>query len=176
MTAFKRDFREWALSNQGGVCAYCCLPIGPVDYRRGNHLDHFAPKAIGKYPQWSFEPLNLLLACEACNSSLKTTFDPVLTLGNSYVGCSFSIVHPYFDDVVLEVSGTYDGSHVRIGVPQPHSPKGQATIERFMLDDLGYIRCANHRAVEVGIQRTREKLPKVFRNLYDGLLARLTAG
>lgn len=134
---FKENFREWALRNQDGRCAFCRLPLGTVSTRRTPSLDHFAPKA--RYPQWVFEVLNLLAACYACNSSLKNSTDPVLLMGCIYEQSQFRVVHPYLDEVPEHISGGFVEESLH---PEPvtHlSDRGRSTIELFELDDPGLL-------------------------------------
>ena len=49
-----------------GKCAYCESNISHVAY---GHIEHFRPKAVGRYPQLAFEWSNLFLACEICNGA-----------------------------------------------------------------------------------------------------------
>ncbi|WP_022779990.1 hypothetical protein [Butyrivibrio sp. AE3009] len=51
------------------------------------------------YPQVTFEPQNLVLACPDCNGFLyKHDKNTVITTNSKYKDWEFSIVHPYFDD------------------------------------------------------------------------------
>ncbi len=77
---------------QSSRCAYCDCRI--ID---GADVDHIAHKAL--YPQFTFEPRNLVLACTLCNEKLKGRLDTIDNLSKYYKSCKFKMVHPYFDDV-----------------------------------------------------------------------------
>jgi 5-methylcytosine-specific restriction endonuclease McrA len=73
--AFKRRILEQGLVIQELRCAWCTLLIGEQG-RRSIHRDHIAPKQ--SYPQWTFLPKNLVLACEYCNGfAVKSRLDTV---------------------------------------------------------------------------------------------------
>lgn len=160
VTAFKEEFVQWALTNQHWRCAYCCLPVGVIDERRPFSLDHIAPKGQGLYPQFTFERLNIVVACTACNERLKNRSDTVHILSVSYSSCSFNIVHPYFDDVENHISGSYLGGAIEVSVPRILSPRGAKTIELFALDAPGYLKIANKEAVAAQLDYTQSVLPK----------------
>ncbi|MGS0757857.1 HNH endonuclease, partial [Roseateles sp. GG27B] len=58
---FKRDLTISLKSGQDRRCAYC----GSFLFEKYPHRDHIAPKE--RYPDWTFRPDNLVLACYACN-------------------------------------------------------------------------------------------------------------
>lgn len=159
VTAFKREFGDWALTNQEGRCAYCCLPVGTDDERRPWSLDHIAPQGSTLYPQFAFEILNIVLACSACNERLKLATDTVAKVAAAYKACSFTIVHPYLHPVHAHLVGTYQGDDVEIVAPRWLSVEGKATIAMFKLDNPGYIRVANKEARAIRMEAAQGSLP-----------------
>lgn len=78
-------------------CAYCGLPFkGSKD----KQIDHIAPKAYYRQPQFTFTLQNLVLSCVYCNNLLIKGTKPTVKLPVHilYKKCTFLIVHPYFDD------------------------------------------------------------------------------
>ncbi|MDP9983882.1 hypothetical protein J2W14_003305 [Pseudarthrobacter oxydans] len=143
---FKEAFLEWAVQNQAGRCAYCTLPVGTVAHRRTPSIDHFAPKSrkLAKdgsslgYPRWTFEPLNLVVACFSCNSSMKDVFNPVLQPArDSYTACRFSVVHPYLDTVSQHIIGGYHAKGMKPAPIIGITDEGRRTIEHFELANAG---------------------------------------
>jgi uncharacterized protein (TIGR02646 family) len=155
---FKARFVAWAKDNQGRRCAFCCFPIGHVDYRRAYAVDHIAPKGATLYPQWTFEPHNLILLCWTCNSHFKAAADTINTASSVYKNCTFTVVHPYLDVIESHITGTYQGDGVPVGVPEFCSPKGEATMKMFKLNDLQYIVSANQEALRVVINEVQASM------------------
>ncbi|WP_250255132.1 retron system putative HNH endonuclease [Chryseobacterium sp. Marseille-Q3244] len=80
---------------QGDNCAFCGLSLKS----RVTQIEHIAPKGKILYPQFMFEPKNLILACSLCNGfDKKHTFNTIKTVNAIYNRCTFNIVHPYFDN------------------------------------------------------------------------------
>lgn len=91
-----KDLRARLLDLQGYRCAYCQSPI-IYDMVGHRELDHVLPKDSSNplcalrsisnkgpdrrhtsgYPEFKFEPRNLVLVCKYCNSS-KGTYDPLV--------------------------------------------------------------------------------------------------
>lgn len=122
---------------QGHFCAFCGLDLRT----RGAQIEHIAPKAPHLYPQFMWEPKNLILACPLCNGfAKKSTYDSISTLDTRYSNCHFKIVHPYFDNPTHHFRYVMDPQTnlaylITIqdigGVP---SPKGKQSILLFGLD------------------------------------------
>lgn len=74
-------------------CAYC----GKRLIRCPKPVDHFIPN--GKFPKYSFHPLNLVPSCAYCNSTVKGEYVPVVDWAIKYVKMTFFIVHPLIHDV-----------------------------------------------------------------------------
>lgn len=130
---FKRAFYRAALTSQMGLCAYCMNQVGE-EFRNRPDIEHFADKS--KYGQWTFEILNLSLACKYCNQTRKGKYDVVVTLARNYGQCSFALIHPYLDDVEKHLKGGYPALQTKPTIPQPLTLKGARTIRLFKLDSI----------------------------------------
>jgi hypothetical protein len=137
---FKSDFASWASREQHSRCAYCSLPIGDAA-RRTSTLDHFVPKggtsSGSAFARWTFEPLNLILACNVCNSGLKRAKNPLTSPHElDYARCTFDMIHPYLDDPGLHLIGGYRGAG-KPRVIRCLTAKGRETARVFKLTDPG---------------------------------------
>ena len=134
----KNLIRTHLKKSQGHHCAFCGLDM----HTRGAQIEHIAPKAAHRYPQFMWESKNLILACPLCNGfAKKSTYDSIDNLDAQYRNCTFKIVHPYFDDpamhfeyVIHPDSGLAFLIKVRsiAGVP---SAKGLQSIKLFGLKE-----------------------------------------
>lgn len=84
--------REKLRTFQNDFCVYCGCPV----YEKED-VEHIAHKS--KYPQFIFTPKNLAYSCKTCNQTYKKQVDIISALDAEYEKCTFSIVHPYLDDV-----------------------------------------------------------------------------
>jgi len=76
-----KAFRDRASDNLG-CCPYCGLPSNIT-------LDHYLPKSIGAFPEYSVLSLNLVPACTPCQTKKSNFFSKVTTrhyLRNNRVG------------------------------------------------------------------------------------------
>lgn len=124
--AIKADITKKLLPEQSNRCAYC----GSRLFEAAPHRDHIAPK--DSYPQWTFWPKNIVLACYSCNTDRKKAYDPVVILGSSYKTTKFNFVHPYMDDPAEHLKFVGHRGGILICSAQS-STKGQATINLFDL-------------------------------------------
>lgn len=168
------EFVEWALANQRDQCAFCGYFVGDLADRRAWSVDHFAPKGNNFYPQWTYNPLNLIITCHSCNTVFKNQFDSVATVAPDYVNCKFLLVHPYLDLVDDHLVGTYAGGSRRVGAPEVRSPKGSKTIELFRLDDVNYLRAINNQALRISLDDWKARAPGATRALFRNALAELS--
>lgn len=123
--AIKTAIKKHTLKVQKVRCAFCetILEYGGVQ------IEHFAPK--GRYPQYLYEPLNLVCSCPVCNGfSKKGTKDTIA--GNAkviYRDNKFRYVHPYLDDVDAEIRFR---DPFKIFLDYDHcSERGKLTIDMF---------------------------------------------
>lgn len=94
----RKCIRDHYLLEQNFCCAYCRIQ------KKEKHgmtwdVEHILPKS--KYPEFLFEPLNLVVACKECNSS-KDDYDILQKkLPNRKIypidSENFSIIHPHYD-------------------------------------------------------------------------------
>lgn len=114
-------------------CAYCGLKFGGTSH---SQIEHIAPKADSKYPQFTFLPKNLVLSCGYCNGFYKKgNLDTIDQLEKPYERSVFNIVHPYLDDPNDHFS--WDDGHIKILISiNNNSPKGTKSINVFGLDTV----------------------------------------
>ena len=133
---FKDDVTDKMLKEQSHPCAYC----GSRLFEKNPHRDHIAPQQI--YPEWTFWPRNIVLACYACNTDRKKNYDSVDFKGKSYKTTTFNIVHPFIDEPSHHIK--FVGYRGKVLVCSAKSTlKGRATINLF---DLGNTERAKQRA------------------------------
>ncbi|HDH0806954.1 TPA: HNH endonuclease [Klebsiella variicola subsp. variicola] len=109
----RKQIRTHYLKEQGKHCAYCRM------YNHTSHglswdIDHILPK--DHYPQFLFQPLNLIISCKECN---RAKSDKVFLVDKNQVGKykypknsdAFKIIHPHFDsyedNILIEKMGKY---------------------------------------------------------------------
>lgn len=160
---FKRQMTELMLVEQSKRCGYCGCRL----FEKRPHRDHIAPKE--EYQQWMFWPENLVLACFTCNTDLKKSFDPVVTMGSTYRLTEFSFVHPYIDtptDHIVFTSGDLD----LIIQEKNGSLKGKKTIEIF---DLASVERSKQRAKDILHDDDVEHLEGDYRELLENAIEAL---
>lgn len=135
-------------------CAYCGMPFkGPKD----KQVEHIAPKASFRQPQFTFTLQNLVLSCIHCNNLIVKGSRPTVQLPahRLYSKCKFIIVHPYLDNPDLHFDWVDNQDKILIQV-KDNSPKGKASIEMFELDSEGM---SEMRAALVALQRFKVSTP-----------------
>lgn len=157
---FKVELTSLLLAEQEHRCAYC----GGRLFEKRPHRDHIAPKE--KYKKWIFWPENLVLACFACNTESKATFDPVVNEGVTYRLTDFSIVHPYLDEPSMHIGYAAEGLSILIS-PVNNSPKGLNTIQLFGLDNPER---AKQRAKDFLFDKDVSHLYGNFQTLYNAVV------
>lgn len=131
-------------------CAYCGLELGGTS---AGEIDHIAPKASNKHPEFTYTATNLVLACNFCNGPKKKFQQETVNVKNTnYNSCTFLIVHPYFDNPNTHYSWIDNANRIII---QSMSNKGTATIAMFELDSP---RMTRFRAIEYNIYITENNL------------------
>jgi uncharacterized protein (TIGR02646 family) len=123
---FKDSLTDQLKIIQSRRCAYC-----------GRHLledsparDHIAPKE--SHPEFTFIPANLVLACYHCNTECKLATDTVLVNNAIYQNCTFSIIHPYFDEPGEHIQFIGGENKILVQVIS-NSSKGKTTVDLFHL-------------------------------------------
>lgn len=124
--SFKDHLRDYMFEQQNHRCAYCRMQLSTAcSYLHREHIVH-----KDKHPKWIFEPKNLCVACEVCNTNKHE--EEVLSNPdvNDYPSDSndFLIVHPFIDKYSEHIS-LKDGI-VYVGI----SDKGQFTINTCKLN------------------------------------------
>ena len=127
--ALKGRISKWTLTEQKCRCSYCerLLEQGT------SFIEHFVPKSIHR--EFVFEPENLVSACGRCNcTGIKGSKETLeLPLKPVYRDNTFTIIHPYIDDVDKDIVFTDD---TRTVFDKEHcSKKGLHTIDFFQWDD-----------------------------------------
>lgn len=127
--AFKKAVMDHGLDVQDHKCAWCEARVGE-QVRRTPHRDHIAPKEL--YGKWTFLPINIVVACEACNGfAVKCAVDTVKAEADNYEDCEFRIVHPYLDDPDEHIDFVQEDKRVlMVGL----TDKGSWTITNMKLD------------------------------------------
>lgn len=113
-------------------CAYCGLPFkGSKD----KQIEHIAPKANYRQPQFTFTLHNLVLSCGYCNDLIVKGTKPTIELPEHrfYSRCNFLIVHPYFDDPDDYYDWTDNNDRILIQIKN-NEEKAKYSIEMFGLD------------------------------------------
>jgi uncharacterized protein (TIGR02646 family) len=145
ITTFKNNLKNYLCEKQHGRCAYCRRKIS-LDTSFVT-IDHIVDK--DKYPQWTFLPENLCLACGNCNTFKNNVETLVSPLSTSYpkFGDDFKIINPYHDKYSENIDLLNDILY------KAKTQKGIYTIECCHLDRL---ELAESRAVEL-ITRTNKQ-------------------
>jgi 5-methylcytosine-specific restriction endonuclease McrA len=156
VVAFKKSILDEGLVIQSGKCGWCMLPVA-ADGRRTAHRDHIAPKA--KHPEWTFLPINLVIACEYCNGfAVKGDIDTVEIAAKNYTESVFHVIHPYLEDPSLHLSFLSEADETKILI-KSLSTKGTWTIESLKLDTPG---ATTERAKEYLHQQRMGSLPQPY--------------
>lgn len=81
-TNYKHPENKQALQNAShGKCMYCESQVAHIAF---GDVEHFRPKAAGKYPHLEFEWTNLGYCCTRCNNRKKDQFDETCPLIDPY--------------------------------------------------------------------------------------------
>lgn len=128
LNSIKQNIKIQLIQTHDDECAYCGLTLKETS---PGEIEHIAPKADNKYPQFMFTPENLCLSCRLCNGfSKKGNHNTIEQYNDDYNRCSFTIVHPYFDNPD-EHYGWVDND-IRIDIISLSS-KASASIKMFDL-------------------------------------------
>lgn len=127
--AIKAKISQQLIDNQE-ICSYCGLKLWGTS---NGEVEHIAPKASFRNPEFTFTLKNLTLACHYCNGFSKKGTRPIILEGNRiYSKCTFNIVHPYFDNPEDHYEWTDNELQILIQ-SKNGSAKGQFSIELFEL-------------------------------------------
>ena len=151
----KAKIKQQLVASQN-CCAYCGLKFkGDKD----KQIEHIAPKAKFRQPQFTFTLHNLVLSCIYCNNLIVkgTKQTVVLPANNIYKKCNFLIIHPYFDNPNDHIDWTDNLDKILIQVKN-NSAKGRESIKMFGLDSEGM---SEMRAGESNIAKLKASKPLV---------------
>lgn len=147
---------------QNGKCCYCGLNY---DETGQGQIEHIAPKKgrPKEYPEFSFHKLNLVMACQLCNSkSMKGEYNSIDNYDVNYSDCTFKIVHPYLSDHTLHYKWSYGILNVVItGL----SNEAKESIRLFKLAE-------EYRTTARARQRNHERLISIL-NIPQNTLERI---
>lgn len=127
----KKEIRKQLLTFQNDKCVYCRLKLGETSR---DEIEHIAPRH--KYPEFEYTAENLAMSCQYCNSSSKKgRKDTINTYSTYYNNCTFTIIHPYLDDVdhFLESNGAI--IIICSGLAKDEMDKAKNTLAMFKLCD-----------------------------------------
>lgn len=162
--ALKNELNLYFDNNQSEKCCFCGLKYNETG--RGE-IEHFAPKEHVLYSKFSLHRLNLLKACQLCNSStMKHTYDSIEIYNPIYKKCKFKIVHPYIDDPDDHFSWKYGILKVSISLKDPNDDKGKETIRLFEL-------ASEKRTTARAKQRIFEKIVEIY-NLPQNIVTKIS--
>jgi uncharacterized protein (TIGR02646 family) len=143
-------------------CAYCGLPFKGD---RDKQIEHIAPKAPFRQPQFTFTLQNLVLSCGYCNNLIVKGTRPTVIIPADicYSKCNFLIIHPYFDDPTHHYKWADWGTSILIQVAND-SGKARNSIRMFKLDSLemselrAAVKLLNARKVQKALSNNDETL------------------
>lgn len=127
--AIKESIKKQLLIWQNGKCVYCGLKLGGTSREE---IEHIAPRHL--YSEFEYTTKNLAMSCQFCNSSSKKGRKDTIQLKNTYYNkCTFTIVHPYFDDVdhYFESKGAIIS--ICSGLTRSEEAKARNTMDMFGL-------------------------------------------
>jgi uncharacterized protein (TIGR02646 family) len=157
---FKNSLTAKLLTIQSKRCAYCCVHIAEKSPAR----DHIAPKE--SHPEFTFEPLNLVLACFHCNTECKGAYDTIVAKSAVYRKCTFSIIHPYLDTPGDHIQFIGSVNKILVQVIND-SWKGENTVKMFRLASP---EMTKQRAKDVLIDDDLDHLPGRWREGFEYLV------
>lgn len=137
-------------------CAYCGLKLKGTSK---GQIEHIAPKAYYRYPQFTFTLRNLVMACNFCNGfDKKGTTPTISSVHNRYKRCEFNILHPYFDDPSLYYDWDDQGIEILISINTDH-PDHQKALNSMALFDLDTPKMNELRAQQVRFEEYKSRFP-----------------
>ncbi len=120
---------------QDNYCAFCGLNL---DLAYEVHREHVAPQY--KYPDYIFEPENLVLSCSFCNMFKKKKAYFVADRNNRvgpklYSNLTFEILHPHRDNFSDYLDCDFINLELIFTIIDPNSGKTQKTINCVGLEE-----------------------------------------
>lgn len=162
---FKSILKAQLKKIQNNKCAYCGLTMGETSRFE---IEHIAPKGGKKrpaYTMYTFTPINLVLACNLCNSPEKK--GQYNTISNNpiapyYTLNTFKIVHPYLDDHAVHYG--WAGSLIRALTPQAIE-----SIRIFQLDSTAHTEAREK--LNISEKMKAMKNDPAMAAIYDAIIA-----
>lgn len=115
--------------NQIPLCFYCEEPLVIPDGKvRNFDLDHIANKS--RYPEFTYEPFNLVPACENCNRRCKGDKDVLSKKNCTPEDSIYLIVHPYIDSKKEMLKKNKDLPIWEILIPEENQIKKESTTKK----------------------------------------------
>lgn len=119
----KKHVKRHYTDLQEDICFYCKIDINYGGYLEP--IEHIVPKS--DKPQWMFEPKNLAISCNPCNTK-KNADNTLSATGRACMNYptqanDFSIYHPHFDTWTVH----FEEFHQFF--IKPKTPKGRETFE-----------------------------------------------
>ena len=101
-------------------------------------IEHIAPRHL--YPEFEYTTKNLAMSCQFCNSSSKKGKKNTIGSKNAYYNkCTFTIVHPYYDDVDHFFENRGAIINICSGLTSSEKKKAQNTMDMFDLYESHHV-------------------------------------
>lgn len=133
--AIKESIKRQLVLWQDEKCVYCGLKLGGTSREE---IEHIAPRHL--YPEFEYTTKNLAMSCQFCNSSSKKGRKDTIDIKNAYYNkCTFTIIHPYYDDVdhFFESKGAI--ICICSGLTSSEKEKAQNTMDMFGLCESHHV-------------------------------------
>lgn len=149
----KAELRLALRHQQDGRCMFCRRRIIVERKNAYESIEHFLDKSKAHYKKWSFSPVNLTVACHACNFQ-KSTID----LGDGAIKAAIALkstsggfkwIHPYFDNFHENIE-VLPGWIYRVKDHAPKAAEAEAMIVRCDLNQI--------RSIEAYAQLVKRKV------------------
>lgn len=178
-SSLKKNIKDHYSIRQNDYCVYCRTKINFKGYK--DPIEHIVDK--DGYPTWMFNPLNLALACDECNTrkgtkdTLRKPYRKAATLPTNTN--HYRIVHPHYDDYELHIEIEDDLFYRAIT-----KEKGYMTIlicglwhfqmlmkraEANKIEHMDLYKTLAHRMQDLTVHRKEKKM---IRSLMNELIAR----
>ena len=133
--AIKESIKRQLLLWQDEKCVYCGLKLGGTSREE---IEHIAPRHL--YPEFEYTTKNLAMSCQFCNSSSKKGKKNTIGSKNAYYNkCTFTIVHPYYDDVDHFFENRGAIINICSGLTSSEKKKAQNTMDMFDLYESHHV-------------------------------------
>lgn len=131
----KESIKKQLLLWQNEKCVYCGLKLGGTSREE---IEHIAPRHL--YPEFEYTTKNLAMSCQFCNSSSKKGTKNTIKVRNIYYNnCTFTIVHPYYDDVDRFFQSSGAIISICTGLTSSEEERAQNTMDMFGLCEARHV-------------------------------------